>query len=67
MNRSLQGFPEPPDRPIANNHVAVSQRVRQALDRFGRESRAAVHNDADRADRILLLVNAYLPLHEAQP
>jgi len=56
------------NRAIATNLVSVSEagydRIRQSLERFRDELRAIVHRDQDPADRVLLIANALLPLHE---
>jgi uncharacterized protein (TIGR02147 family) len=57
-------------RAIATNLVAVSEagcdRIRQLVERFRQELRAIVHRDPDPADRVILLANILLPLHEAR-
>lgn len=58
-------------RAVATNLVAVSgaaqERIRQSLERFRDELRSIVHHDREPADRVLLLANALLPLHEVRP
>lgn len=58
-------------RAVATNLVSVSaegqDRIRQILERCRAEIRAVVHRDDEPADRILLLANVLLPLHEARP
>lgn len=59
------------DRAVATNLVAVSEeaceRIREAMDRLRQEVRSIVHRDQAPADRVLLLANILLPLHEARP
>lgn len=69
LRNALSG-PGTGTRAVATNMISVSaaggQMIRDLLERFRSELRAIVHRDPDPADRVLLVVNALLPLHEAQ-
>ncbi len=72
LDLARQALSRPGDgvRAVATNMVAVSEsaldRIRQSLERFRGELRSIVHRDQGKADRVVLLANILLPLHEVK-